>query len=144
MKTLFLIAAMFAGWGFLSAALKASATPERKMGFSDPTPVKIELDPAFVAAEQPKEVLVLVGKTKAHCDELGIAHLTGTIKNVSGRDLNYAEVLFRITDASGAQVDTVLANTRSLPAGGRWKFDGMTGCKVKFWYTLDHVSEHPL
>lgn len=151
MKTVFLICAMFAGWGFLSAALKAGAVPappNREMGFSTPTPVDIQLDPAFVAseqrAEQPKEALKMVGQLHGHFDELGLAHITGTIKNVSGADLTYAEVLVRITDESGAQVDTVLCNTRTLPAGGRWKFDGMTGFKKKFWYTLDHISDRPL
>jgi hypothetical protein len=49
-------------------------------------------------------------------------HITGTVRNNSGRAYRYAQITFTLYDASGAQVGTALANIANLEVGGRWKF----------------------
>ncbi len=55
-------------------------------------------------------------------DEVGLLYITGSVKNLKGRDLSYAQITFNLYDANGAQIGTALDNINNLEEDGLWKF----------------------
>jgi hypothetical protein len=51
--------------------------------------------------------------------------ITGIVENRTGRDLNYAQIIFNLYDSDDNQVGSVLANVNGLEAGGRWSFEAV-------------------
>lgn len=56
-------------------------------------------------------------------DSLNQLHITGKVKNTSGRMLSYVEVKFNGFDKNGAQIETSIDNTTDLANGDTWRFD---------------------
>jgi len=66
--------------------------------------------------------------------------ITGTVVNKSGKQLRYAQITFKLYDASGAQVGSALANINGLEPGKRWNFEA-TSFGTKFdTYKLYELS----
>ena len=54
------------------------------------------------------------------------AHVTGYVRNNSDESINnYIQIEFNAYDASGSNTDTCLANTNTIDAHGKWKFDAI-------------------
>jgi hypothetical protein len=51
--------------------------------------------------------------------------IVGTVKNTSGRQYGYAQIVFSLYDKSGAPVGNAWANVNNLEAGGTWKFEAL-------------------
>ena len=51
--------------------------------------------------------------------------ITGTITNVSGRRLTYAEVTFTVYNSSNVVIGTALANINYLDSGAKWNFSAL-------------------
>lgn len=58
-------------------------------------------------------------------DSVGLLYITGSVKNLKGRDLSYAQITFNLYDANGAQVGTALDNINNLEKDGLWKFKAL-------------------
>lgn len=58
-------------------------------------------------------------------DEVGLLYITGSVKNLKGRDLSYAQITFNLYDADGAQIGTALDNINDLEEDGLWKFKAL-------------------
>lgn len=56
-------------------------------------------------------------------DSLDQLHITGKIKNTSGRTLPYIEIKFNGFDKNGSQIESSFDNTNDLAPGDTWKFD---------------------
>ncbi len=55
-------------------------------------------------------------------DSLGVVSIKGAVKNISGRDLSYAQITFGLYDNEGAQIGTAVANINNLEKDGTWKY----------------------
>ena len=75
-------------------------------------------------ASKPKEKFELVGDVEVVKDEFS-TYLKGVIKNNSGKDCSYVQVLFNLYDADGNQIGTAMDNINNLEADGTWKFNAM-------------------
>lgn len=66
--------------------------------------------------------LVLLRKTvRANRDVVGYT-ITGTVVNRRPETVRYVEITYYLVDASGARVDTAVANITDLAPGERWNF----------------------
>lgn len=75
-------------------------------------------------------------------DDLGYAHITGSLANLTDKEYKYVQVELNVYDESGAQIGTALANTNNLEAKGTWKFEALgtqTGVKT---YKLKDISAY--
>lgn len=54
--------------------------------------------------------------------EYGNIVIEGKLKNVSGRTLSYAEIMFALYDKDGAQIGSAVANINNLTDGSVWKY----------------------
>jgi hypothetical protein len=75
-------------------------------------------------------------------DEMGYAHITGTVTNLKDKEYSYVQLEFNVYDESGAQIGTALANTNNLESKGAWKFEALgtqTGVKT---YKLKDVTAY--
>lgn len=53
-------------------------------------------------------------------------HIRGYVLNNTDKPINnYIEVTFNVYDAEGNNIDTCLANTNTIDAHGKWKFDAI-------------------
>jgi|GEM_PF-910866 len=66
--------------------------------------------------------------------DINTIHITGKVKNNSGKVLSYVQIQFALYDKSGSQVGTALANTNGLEPGNTWSYDaiGMASNVSKF------------
>lgn len=75
--------------------------------------------------DQVKGDLALLKGWKLKKDEFS-AHVTGYVRNNSDESIsNYIQIEFNAYDASGSNTDTCLANTNTIDAHGKWKFDAI-------------------
>ncbi|MCB6475554.1 FxLYD domain-containing protein [Emergencia timonensis] len=65
------------------------------------------------------------GEFNAESDGYSIT-ISGKVKNMTGKELSYAQIEFTIYDADGAQVGTALANINNLEKDGVWKFKAIS------------------
>lgn len=52
--------------------------------------------------------------------------ITGSITNITGKDLSYISVEYKIYDSNNAVIGTALANANNISAGEVWKFEAMS------------------
>ena len=52
----------------------------------------------------------------------GIMSIEGSMKNISGKTLSYAQITFALYDKDGAQVGTAVANINNLTKDSVWKY----------------------
>lgn len=96
---------------------EATPEPEEK---PEPAP-KPEPEP------EPKERLTLDDGWEAVPDEFGYStSVNGYVSNNSDKAItNYVQITFDTYDAAGANLGTCLANTNTIDANGKWKFEAM-------------------
>ena len=71
-----------------------------------------------------KEKFELVGEVEQETDSMA-TYLKGIVKNNSGKDCTYVQVMFNLYDKDGNQIGTALANVNNLEKDGTWKFKAM-------------------
>lgn len=75
--------------------------------------------------DQVKGDLAVLKGWKLKKDEFS-AHVMGYVRNNSDESINnYIQIEFNAYDASGNNTDTCLANTNTIDAHGKWKFDAI-------------------
>lgn len=52
-------------------------------------------------------------------------YISGSVKNRTGKELNYAQIIFNLYDKDGAQIGTAVDNINSIREDGVWKFKAM-------------------
>lgn len=52
-------------------------------------------------------------------------YISGSVKNRTGRELNYAQIIFNLYDKEGAQIGTAVDNINNIREDGVWKFKAM-------------------
>lgn len=72
-----------------------------------------------------KEKFELVGEVETETDSF-TTYLRGIIKNNSGKDCTYVQVIFNLYDADGNQIGTAMDNINNLEADGTWKFSAIS------------------
>lgn len=79
------------------------------------------------AAPEPTERLTLDDGWTSQGDEYGITTtVTGYVSNNSDKPIsNYVQITFDTLDAAGANIGTCLANTNTIDANGKWKFEAI-------------------
>lgn len=79
------------------------------------------------AAPEPTERLTLDDGWTYQGDEYGITTtVTGYVSNNSDEPIsNYVQITFDTLDAEGANIGTCLANTNTIDANGKWKFEAI-------------------
>ena len=55
--------------------------------------------------------------------EYGYPKINGSLKNISGKDLSYAQIQFNLYDEDGAQIGSAWTNINNLDADGIWKYE---------------------
>ncbi|QZY53404.1 FxLYD domain-containing protein [Leucobacter tenebrionis] len=82
-------------------------------------------EPEEEAPPAPRERLTLDEGWSAAADEYGFsAVVTGYVSNNSDKAItNYVQITFDTYDAAGANLGTCLANTNTIDANGKWKFE---------------------
>lgn len=55
--------------------------------------------------------------------EYGYPKINGSIKNISGKNLSYAQIQFSLYDEDGAQIGSAWTNINNLDADGIWKYE---------------------
>ena len=101
-------------------ATNTAATASEKQASN----VAKELDPREndVAYQASKKKFETVAEMEMH-DSYGYPVVTGTIKNISGKKLSYAQIEFNFYDGDGAQIGSTLTNINNLEADGIWKYE---------------------
>ncbi len=79
------------------------------------------------AKPEKKERLTLDEGWTTQTDEFGMfTTVTGYVSNNSDKAItNYVQITFDTLDAEGANLGTCLANTNTIDANGKWKFEAM-------------------
>lgn len=92
-----------------------------------PTP-----EPTLAATPEPTPVgdaLELVGGIEGtegiYDSRVGSIHITGQVKNNSGKTLSYVNIQFSLYDVNGNVVGTARDNVTNLAAGETWSFDAL-------------------
>jgi hypothetical protein len=70
--------------------------------------------------------LVLLNKTLVGTVDQFSFRITGTVVNRRSSTLAYAQITFNVYDATGAQIDSAIANINGLESGGRWNFEAVS------------------
>ena len=55
--------------------------------------------------------------------EYGYPKINGSLKNISGKNLSYAQIQFSLYDEDGAQIGSAWTNINNLDADGVWKYE---------------------
>lgn len=55
----------------------------------------------------------------------GMKSVEGSMKNISGKTLSYAQVTFALYDSDGAQIGTAVANINNLTKDSVWKYSAV-------------------
>lgn len=76
-------------------------------------------------APKVKSDLELLSSDGVFNSDINAIHITGKIKNNSGKTLSYVQIQFTLYDKSGSQVGTALANTNGLEPGNTWSYDAI-------------------
>lgn len=69
-----------------------------------------------------KSLLEEVDPPQIAVDQFGLRSISGSMKNISGTTLSYAQIIFALFDSQGAQVGTAVANINNLVADAVWKY----------------------
>ena len=114
-----------AGIGALSNEIAKNPTPSISTQTDDEEkPAAEEEEPA--APAKPERLTLDDGWTYA-ADEYGVfTKVTGYVSNNSDDAItNYVQITFDTLDAAGANLGTCLANTNTIDANGKWKFEAI-------------------
>lgn len=57
--------------------------------------------------------------------QFGNHSIEGSVKNISGSELAYAQITFALYDAEGAQIGSAVANINNLADGATWKYSAV-------------------
>lgn len=84
----------------------------------------------------------VVGDVKFTKDDFGSVYIEGTIKNNSGNDISYLQIIYNLYDEEGNQVGTAMDNINNLERDGTWKFKamGFDSNKVVTEYKLSEIT----
>ena len=82
------------------------------------------------ASSAPKTTTATTKKTNfeageakwTYYNDLGYCEVTGSLKNVSGKDYSYAEVTYGFYDSTGAKVGSGIDNLLNFKNGDTWKY----------------------
>ncbi|GAB2567418.1 FxLYD domain-containing protein [Leucobacter ruminantium] len=103
-------------------AASSQASEPSEAGASEPA---AEPTPAEEPQPEPKERLTLDEGWTVAPDEYGFSTVvSGYVSNNSDKAItNYVQITFDSYDAAGANLGTCLANTNTIDANGKWKFE---------------------
>lgn len=120
-----------AGLGALSSELEQISSEVQVENATEPAPAEEatdeEAEPEPEPAPAPTERLTLdEGWTTQEDDSGMFINVTGYVSNNSDKAItNYVQITFDTLDAQGANLGTCLANTNTIDANGKWKFEAM-------------------
>lgn len=89
-----------------------------------PTPTQTPT-PTLVPEVDPLELVGGIEGTDGYSDAVGWIHITGQVKNNSGKMLNYVSIQFSLYDINDNVVGTAMDNISNLGDGETWKFEAM-------------------
>lgn len=79
-------------------------------------------EPTDVVSKLSLGMLETVDDPQIGSGDFGVQVITGSIKNVSGRKLSYAQITFAIYDSDGNQIGTSVDNINDLTEDSLWKY----------------------
>ncbi len=131
LAALALIASSFTTAG-LGAAVESVAKDTATAQTNEPSDTEASEPAAEPKAEEepqpePKERLTLDEGWTVAPDEYGFSTIvSGYVSNNSDKAItNYVQITFDSYDAAGANLGTCLANTNTIDANGKWKFEAL-------------------
>ncbi len=84
----------------------------------------------------------IVGDVQFTKDGFGSVYIEGTIKNKSGSEASYLQIIYNLYDKDGNQVGTAMDNINNLEKDGTWKFKaiGFDTDNVVTQYKLSEIT----
>ncbi|WP_210115886.1 FxLYD domain-containing protein [Acidipropionibacterium timonense] len=121
----FLIAGIAQCSGSNGGTEQKSAT-DNTVSASTPGAAKAASASTSAANPDTQEKLTLLKGWKIDKSDGISVHIRGYVLNNTDKPINnYIEVTFNVYDAEGNNIDTCLANTNTIDAHGKWKFDAI-------------------
>lgn len=102
-----------------TGATNTSAATEKQAGNTAKEPDPHENDVAYQVSKKKFETVAEPEMT----EEYGYPKVSGTVKNISGKKLSYAQIEFNFYDADGAQIGSTFTNINNLDVDGVWKYE---------------------
>lgn len=69
--------------------------------------------------------IVFEDDVEAEADQIGSLYIRGTVRNESGNDYEYVQIMWSVLDGSGTKIADALANTSGLKAGQSWRYEAL-------------------
>lgn len=102
--------------------------PAKPSDSQEDPPTESSDSSSTVAVDEP-ETLELVGGMDAtqgtYDEDLSCIHITGQVKNIGDRLLDYTEITFSLYDEAGNLLGTAMDNVVNLRPGETWNFDAL-------------------
>jgi hypothetical protein len=110
--------------GIFSTLKNNDQSPPGKQSVKPVTINEVAPRPVITNNVAPVEKFTLID-FNLETTEYGNKHITGTVKNNTGREIRYVQISFALFDQDGAQIGTAWTNITNLEAGGIWKFEAI-------------------
>ena len=122
------------------AKLKAEKKAKQDMEYE-----KKKADEEAKRIEDEKNKPIIIGnyelsEVNASGDQFA-RYITGVVKNNTGKDLSYVQILIPIYDNSGNKISDAIDNINNLKANSTWKFKAMSAGNDEKWSYSPHSAD---